>query len=164
MKKYILKAGLLFLLIALLTEINGQGMVVSQGGDAIGSGGSISYTIGQSYYQSYMLGYASINEGMQQPFETYGSVKVLGAKSELECNVFPNPFTNYLIVEWHGLQNEMECSYTLLSLDGQVLDKNLLFGTKSIIDLSYYTHGVYFLNLLYNNNSKLKVFKIFKIR
>jgi len=52
-----------------LTIIQGQSTIPSTGGNATGSGGSVSYTVGQITYRTFSGTNGSIAEGVQQTYE-----------------------------------------------------------------------------------------------
>ena len=93
-KKVFALAGLL-LSIGLL-QLQAQNNSVTAGGDASGSGGSISYSIGQVDYIQATGSGGTANQGVQQPIEIY----VLGndefSNIELSAVIFPNPTSNYV--------------------------------------------------------------------
>ena len=66
--KHEMKGTILTLIMSLPLLLYGQQSPVSGGGDAAGSGGTVSYSIGQVAYMSKGVG-PSLNEGVQQPFE-----------------------------------------------------------------------------------------------
>ena len=64
-----LKIKAFFLLGLGLTGLQAQTSVNTIGGNASGSGGSASYSVGQVVYQAHSGTNASIIEGVQQPYE-----------------------------------------------------------------------------------------------
>ena len=74
---------------------SGQQTTSAAGSDAVGNGGSVSYSIGQiDYSQSAGNGFV-FSEGVQQPFEIF----ITGVEDVLEAigvHVFPNPAKDYL--------------------------------------------------------------------
>ncbi|MEE4177590.1 MAG: hypothetical protein V2I46_08780, partial [Bacteroides sp.] len=49
----------------------GQEAVVPAGGNATGSGGSVSYTAGQVFYLIHSGPSGSVSQGVQQPYEIF---------------------------------------------------------------------------------------------
>ena len=74
-----------------------QEAVTTSGDEAIGSGGSVSYTVGQVAYTSIKNANNSINQGVQQPYEisVISGVKT-GNGIRLEASAYPNPTTDFL--------------------------------------------------------------------
>jgi len=98
------------ILLFILTGLGGisllaQQTVSSAGGNAAtGGGGTVSYTVGQVAYTTITNGVnGSVAQGVQQPYE----ISVVTALEEandisLEFSVYPNPFTDYLILKIEG--------------------------------------------------------------
>ena len=83
------KKFLLLFSIACCSAIQAQNNTVSNGGDAEGSNGSISYSIGQVVYTSATGSNGSINQGVQQP---YNFDVITGIEhTEIELSIYPNP-------------------------------------------------------------------------
>jgi hypothetical protein len=77
------------------STVMAQESVNATGGDATGSGGSASYSVGQLVYTTNSGTDGSVAQGVQQAFEI--SV-VLGIEeaNEIKLSAYPNPTTNYL--------------------------------------------------------------------
>jgi hypothetical protein len=52
-----------------LTGLQAQEVIPAVGGNASGSGGSVSYSVGQVAYQTHTGTNGSVVEGVQQPYE-----------------------------------------------------------------------------------------------
>ncbi len=77
-----------------MTSVQAQVSLNSAGGNAQGSGGSSSYSIGQTFVQSQVSGTASVLQGIQQLVVlTNLSTNELGRGSLL---AYPNPTAEYL--------------------------------------------------------------------
>src|SRR4051812_27503092 len=84
------------LMVCCVTGIHAQRGTVVSGGDATGTGGSVSYTVGQLDYINSTNGSATITEGIQQPYEI---VIITGAQTtgiSLSSSVYPNPTTDLI--------------------------------------------------------------------
>ncbi len=96
-----MKTSLLITLLSAFTLSSSfsREVISASGGNAGGSGGSVSYSIGQLFYKIYPGPDGSVAEGVKQPYE----ISVLtGIQEELGINLvisaFPNPAFNYLIL------------------------------------------------------------------
>src|SRR5665647_306998 len=82
-----------------LTHIYAQEVISTIGGDILGSGGSVSYSVGQTFY-TYCAGLdGSIIQGVQQPYEIF----IISGVSEIaEINLFmstyPNPTNDFILL------------------------------------------------------------------
>jgi hypothetical protein len=95
------RAKMLLLFLGIATSgLYAQEALPGTGGEASGAGGTVSYTVGQVLYSTYTDGTNSEAQGVQQPYEI--SI-VLGLEEatgiQLSCQVYPNPSTNYLVLE-----------------------------------------------------------------
>ena len=117
------KKGLLtsLLLGLILSSSYAQEAVPSTGGEASGSGGTVSYTVGQVLYNTYTGTGNSEAQGVQQPYEI--SI-VLGLEKQegisLSCQVYPNPSTNYLVLEVENYDIE-DLHYQLYDVGGKLI-------------------------------------------
>src|SRR5689334_14951532 len=92
----------LFLIICLLciefSGMNAQSNTVASGGDAKGSGGSSSYSVGQVNYATNSGGSKIITEGIQQPYEILVVTGIEKTDIDLSAAVYPNPATDFIIL------------------------------------------------------------------
>jgi len=85
-----LKLSSILLLGLGLTGLQAQESVNATGGDASGSGGSTSYSVGQVVYTTNTGANGTVEQGVQRPIEI--SVKGIN----LTVLAYPNPTTDYL--------------------------------------------------------------------
>jgi hypothetical protein len=72
--------------------VNAQATIATVGGNSAGSGGSVSYTVGQISYSTVSGTNGSVAQGVQQPYEISIVTAIINAvEINLECIVFPNP-------------------------------------------------------------------------
>ncbi|MEN8230679.1 MAG: T9SS C-terminal target domain-containing protein, partial [Bacteroidota bacterium] len=88
-----------------LTGLQAQEAIPATGGNASGSGGSVSYTVGQVTYQTHSGTSGSIAEGVQQPYEIWVVTDIEEAAGiNLSVNAYPNPVTDHLILTVEDLK------------------------------------------------------------
>jgi hypothetical protein len=151
----------LLILSVLCTVIQAQSTIPATGGNASGSGGSASYTIGQVVYTTNTGTNGSAAQGVQQPYEISVVTAVETVKDiSLEMVVYPNPTTDFikLKISNYDLQN---LRYQLYDINGSVLQDNKVEGNETSIILSSYLSSTYFLKVS-DNNKVVKTFKIIK--
>jgi hypothetical protein len=134
-----------------------QGPVTS-GGDAIGSGGSMSFTIGQIDYTSSTSGGGSVNQGIQQPYEIFVVTGIQEKEIELTASVYPNPTTDFVMLSVPKFNN---MSYELYDLQGKLIVKQKINSGQTSISMVNLANAIYFIKVL-NNKSEVKTFKIIK--
>lgn len=155
-----------FLFIALLfccfSFAESQTATPAAGGELRGSGGTASFTIGQTVYKTHSSATASASDGVQQ---VYG-IEVIGIDDnnsiELECKAFPNPVHSELTLRLgDGCSDPSLFTYKLFALGGQQLEEKKLSAKETQIDVSTFASGTYFLKVL-TGNKEVKVFKFVK--
>lgn len=144
-----------------LTAANAQESANASGGEASGSGGTVSYSIGEIVYVTDQGSNGSVAQGVQQPFEI--SV-VLGLEEasgiSLNLSAYPNPATDWLILKADHYDNE-SLSFQLFDLNGRLLLNNRVHANETSITMLDYQFGVYLLKV-FNYNKEIKTFKILK--
>ena len=156
MKKYIL--GTLFFLAPFF--IISQEIISPSAGDSSGSGGSLSYTIGQVFFNTIESDYGSLVQGIQQPFEfqTLSTPALLTV--QLTAVTYPNPTTDFVLLKI--LDTALEnLQYTLFDLNGKTIDSKKINSFSTKITMKNFAIGMYLLKLT-KNNQPLKTFKIIK--
>jgi len=144
--------------------IQAQVTVSAAGGDASGSSGTTSYSIGQLAYSTISNRSDAITQGVQQPYEIYlisGIEEVKGIS--LECAVYPN-LTNDLIklkIDASTTLSIQSLSYQLYDMNGNLLQNNKTEGTETTISMADLLPANYFLKVTDNTN-EIEVFKIIK--
>ena len=138
-----------------------QQTVSSSGGEAGGTGGTVSYTVGQVVYTTNTGTNGYIIQGVQQPFEisVVTGIKEAGDIS-LEFAVYPNPATDFvkLKIENYEVKN---LRYQLYDNRGSLLQDNKVEGNETSIIMSNLVPAIYFLKVT-DNKRGIKTFKIIK--
>jgi hypothetical protein len=81
---------LFFLFIFQYSIVNAQESINASGGDALGSGGSTAYSIGQVVYTINTSSSGTSEQGVQHAYEIY-SVGIKETEVNIFLSVFPNP-------------------------------------------------------------------------
>ena len=121
-----------------------QASIVSAGGDAVGSGGSVSYSIGQVSIDYTTGSNASIQEGVQQPFEI-SQVSVHESMSNILLSIFPNPALNELNIRMS--QFESGLTATIRDSKGTVVKKIGLKTANTSIETGDWAQAIYFIEI-----------------
>ena len=137
-----------------------QNATVASGGNATGSGGSSSYSVGQVVYTNAVGSTGSTNQGVQQSIEIF----TLGTNDfpeiTLTMSVYPNPTTagvNLSIANY----NSENISYQLFDLNGRSIQTNKIVEKETQISLDNLSNAIYLLTVS-DNKKSLKTFKIIK--
>ena len=80
-----------------LTGLQAQESINATGGIASGSGGSMSYSVGQIVYTTNTGTNGSVAQGVQQPYEISAVIGIEEFNGiNLYVSVYPNPTSDYL--------------------------------------------------------------------
>jgi len=147
-----------------ITGLQAQAVIPASGGDASGSGGTVSYTIGQLVYTTNSGSGGSVIQGIQQPFEISvisGLPDDLGSLFSL--SVYPNPTSGLLVLKTSssGPLSGLGLQYKLFDIKGNLLDNRKLKSNETDIDLGSFLPAAYFLKV-FRDNKEIKTFKIIK--
>lgn len=151
--------GVAFLLLG-LGGLYAQETVPATGGDAIGTGGSSSYTLGQVVYTNNPGSNGSIKQGVQQPYEISITLGVDVTEINLELLAYPNPTNNALTLNIGNYNNE-KLTYQLYNIQGELLASKQITNRNTIISMQDLPMSTYVLSVLVNNLS-IKTFRIIK--
>lgn len=137
-----------------------QTSINSLGGDIVSSNGTIAFTIGQIVYTTNTDGIFNIEQGVQHPFELY-SLNIDENILNVSINVFPNPFSDKIIIE---VLNDYRLLYfSIYDLNGKVLKEELITKNQISINTEKLESSIYFLKIFNKNNSNnSKTIKLIK--
>ena len=159
---YLVKLLIVISLLRYGITIQAQNVIPSTGGNAAGSGGTASYTIGQVIYTTNSGTSGSSTQGVQQPYEISIVTGIEQAKDiHLVCSAYPNPTTDFLTLRVENYDKE-NLMYRLYNNRGILLEDKKVTGNETTISMSGFISGTYFLKVSDNNN-EVKIFKIVKI-
>lgn len=141
--------------------MQGQSTIPTAGGTANGTGGSVTYTVGQIADSVVAGTNGFIVQGVQQPFEISTVTAIEDTEYiTLEYSVYPNPTEGTIRLVIKSF-NDGDFRLQLYNLNGAVLqDKNVL-DEETEISMESHKSAVYFLRVI-RYNREVKVFKIVK--
>lgn len=155
MKKHLLCTGVLLSSIAF-----GQQNTVASGGEASGSGGSVSYSVGQIDYISASGANGNINQGVQQPFEIF-SVGLTDVQFDISAALFPNPAVNQVVLSIEAWENYKNPSFRLTDEQGRIVQQGDINQQETTVQISHLANACYYLNVLVDDQLA-KSFKLVK--
>ncbi len=146
-------------------SLSAQSALVGTGGEANGSGGSVSYSVGQIAVQSNSEGSTSISEGVQQPYE----IDVVGVDNypdiTLNAILYPNPTQGNLQLVMSNDQLQMVNGQWLINVfdtNGKYLFSKQINSETTQLDLSPYATGTYYIKVC-KGKDVMKTFKVVKM-
>lgn len=157
-----IKSFLCFLLMCgFCITIQAQNTIPTTGGNATGTGGTVSYTVGQIAYSTLSGTIGIISQGVQQPYEISVATAIENSKEiTLECTVYPNPTSGLIKLIVESFDNE-EMRFRLFDLNGALLQDKKVESRETEISLENLSSSVYFLKVI-SKSKEMKVFKIVK--
>jgi hypothetical protein len=154
-----LSGSLLVLFIILSIGAIAQASIVSAGGYSIGSGGSLSYSLGQVVYSTSSTSTGSVTEGVQQPYEIL-VMSINEKTNKVFVEIFPNPTSDMLILRVVD-ENYSTLKYQLYDIEGKIINSNQASAKETYIDMKNYNPAIYIIQV-YDNNLPIQTFKILK--
>jgi hypothetical protein len=158
--KRIVFNAILFLGPGLLSVFAQESIAVS-GGDASGSGGTSSYTLGQVAFITNSGTGGSEAQGVQHAFE----ISIVSGIEEtngisLRFSAYPNPVSEVLVLKTEG---EVQVKYdaSIYDINGDLIMHIKTEGIETSIDMKNLLPATYFLKVS-NYNKEVKTFKIIK--
>ncbi len=152
---------LLLVFVFSFSALSAQQVFISSGGSAFGSGGSVSYSVGQLFYKLQVETSVPFTGDVQQSQE---KAVVTGIPEAPGIDIFilayPNPAKDllYLKVEGESL-NKM--SYQIYDVKGKLLENKEIYNRITNIALDSYVSSTYFIKVL-QDRREIKIFRIIK--
>ncbi len=150
------------LLLALLWVCLAQAQesVNSTGGNATGSGGTVSYSIGQVVYTTNTGSNGSVAQGVQQPYEIL-TVGINENEPKISLSVFPNPIGDNLILQVNDFEHST-LNFQLCDIQGKQISKGQIIAKQTQINTASLSSATYFIHVVNQENQKIQNFKIIK--
>ena len=147
------------MLCAVLT-IQAQETIPTSGGEATGSGGTVSYSVGQLLSNMNIGSNGTVTQGVQQTIEFVVLSNPELIALTLSAVTYPNPTTDYIVLSLTDA-TLTDLSYTMFDLQGRLVTKAKVEQEATQIAMKNLAIGVYILKVN-QNNQELKTFKIIK--
>lgn len=141
-------------------NLSAQNNSNASGGNATGSGGAVSYSIGETVYTSNSSSVGVVEQGVQHAYE-FLTVGTSTNELDVKMSVFPNPANDIISLSITDFKNQT-FSFQLMDALGQIiLSKNITENVTSI-DASALPTASYLLNIVDSNNTIIRSIKIIK--
>jgi hypothetical protein len=160
MKKNLILSAFLVLGLGLL-GLNAQEASTATGGEATGTGGTVSFSVGQLMFTVHNGSTGYIVDGVQQPYEISVVTGIETNKGiTLTVSAYPNPTSDLLTLRVEPFQSE-NLSYMLFDAMGKLLQRGKLTAHETPVSMSLLVPAIYFLRVI-DNGVEVKTFKIIK--
>ncbi len=143
-------------------SLSAQSAITAAGGDAIGEGGTLSYSVGQVVYTTILSEYGNVCQGVQQSYEIIPLSTSTNDESELFAVLYPNPSSGDVSLSWNRQPEEIH-DLRVVSAQGREMYQSKLSNQLSQLPLGDLASGVYFV-YIYSEDKLMQSFKFIKQR
>ena len=150
---------LLFIL-TFTMDLSAQQSVNTSGKNVSQNNTSVSYSIGEVYYNTTSNTNSVITQGTQQPYEIYLISGIGNEKDVMLITAFPNPTSSTIKIVIQDIKLD-GLNYKLYDLLGKEILSGDIQNNQTELDLNNLMPAVYFIKV-FRYNSTLKYFKIIK--
>ena len=148
--------------VLVLIGLKAQQSVNASGGDASGSGGSVSFSVGQAFYTANKGTTGFVMQGVQQPYR----IQVVAVPGELRTgftlSAYPNPVSDILMLRIEN-DNCENLFYRLSDINGRQIRNSEITDRQTCISMGGLMPAVYYLSVIKTGSLEgIVVFKIIK--
>ncbi len=158
-KSYILSFFFGVLLFATISA-QAQESVNTSGGVDKGSGGTVSFSVGQMVYTTDSKGSGAVVQGIQRPYRiTTTDIKKLD--NVISFKAYPNPSSDDLFLEMNAFRNA-KLNYHLYDMQGKLIMTNPIEIPKTQINMRALAVGSYVIHIYDSKNKDIQSIQIIK--
>lgn len=146
------------------TALFAQQGPVSAGGTASGTGGTVTYSIGQVFFTFPSGTSHNLIQGLQQPFEISSlaiGIENYQSSIQLFASVFPNPAVDRFTLQVES-NKQLNLTCALLDMQGRVLVSKKIESDQTLIETDHLANAQYLLKV-FEGDQEIKTFKVVKI-
>lgn len=156
-----IKLSIILLITFGFSCLQAQESTTAAGGYASGSGGNVSYSVGQVVYTSILGTTGSVSQGVQQVYEISDISEIEGLSGiNLSLKIYPNPATHFLVLKVDK-DDFTRFRYQFYDLNGKLVKQAEITNNETTISMEGLTAATYFLKV-FDSKTELKTFKIIK--
>ena len=156
MKHKRIMTSIAFLLLG-LGGLHAQQATTAAGGEATGTGGTASYSVGQVVYTTNTGTNGSVAQGVQQAYEIY-NVGIKETELNISLSIFPNPTAANLTLQISDYNNE-KVSYQLYDMQGKLLNNGKIVAQQTKIEMTSLPTAAYYVNVVNQETKKFNHLK-----
>ena len=139
-----------------LSSILAQSNIVTAGGDATSSTGSVSYSIGQIDFQYSSSADYSVSEGVQQTYSFDTALSIDDIQYDFQLSIWPNPSADEMNLEF-TTNYELPLSLTVTDVKGAVVASKSVTQGQYSFDVNTWAAGTYYVHL--NDGEAVSIIK-----
>ena len=137
-------------------SVKAQSNIVTAGGNATNSTGSVSYSIGQIDFQYRSSADYSVSEGIQQVYAFDTAMSIDGVQHDFQISIWPNPSADEMNIEY-TTSYELPLSLTVTDVKGAVIASQSVTQGQYSFDVNTWAAGTYYVNL--NDGEAVNIIK-----
>jgi hypothetical protein len=141
--------------------VSAQNVFNSSGKDISGSGGNVSFSVGQITNNFYKAETGSVSQGIQQSYKITSLNNKKDKTRNFRLEVFPNPTRNTLNLKTDNMVFD-NLSYELFNTEGRILEKGIIRQPNTSINMNERESNAYLLRVNYDDEV-LEIFRIVKL-
>lgn len=145
-------------LIGISASLSAQESINTAGADISNNSGSMTASVGQTFYETSFSGQGSASAGVQQPYEIIETLGTEIAEISLSLNIYPNPTQDVLNLTL-DFKNYSSYRYDLFDGSGKLITGKTISQAKTSIQMAALPAAIYYLKVSLGG----KVIKIFKV-
>jgi hypothetical protein len=119
---------------------------MAAGGEAGGTGGSLSLSAGQVAWTTAGGSGGTLQQGVQQAYQVIPTALQTGTDGQLLLTAFPNPASDQLTIHANTVLSPL-AEATLLNAEGRLVRKLVLKGSDTLLDMGGLATGTYHLEV-----------------
>ena len=139
-----------------LCSVLAQSNIVTAGGDASSSIGSVSYSIGQIDFQYTSSADYSISEGVQQTYSFDTTLSIDDVQYDFQLSIWPNPSADEMNMEY-TTSYELPLSLTVTDVKGAIVANMSVTQGQYSFNVNTWAAGTYYISL--SNGEAINIIK-----
>jgi hypothetical protein len=137
-----------------------QESVNSIGGVDAGTGGTVSFSVGQMVYTTDSKGSGAVVQGIQRPYRIT-TTDIKKVNDDISFKAYPNPSSDDLFLEMNAYRND-KLNYQLFDMQGKLLMTKPIEIPKTQINMRTLAVGAYVIHILDSTNQAIQTIQIIK--
>lgn len=149
-----------FLFFFLTIQISAQESINAGSSNLSGPDGSVTSSIGQTFYETSSSSAGSVSAGVQQSYEITGTLGSDITEINLNLKIYPIPTPDILHLKV-GFNDYRKYRYDLFDGSGKILTGKSIYESETSITMATYSAAVYYLKVS-KDGKVVKIFKVLK--
>ncbi len=137
-----------------------QESVNAIGGLDTGTGGTVSFSVGQMVYTTDTKESGSMVQGIQRPYRIT-TTDIKRVNDDISFKAYPNPSSDDLFLEMNAYRSE-KLVYHLYDMQGKLIMTNSIEAPKTQINMRALAVGAYLIQIYNSKNQPIQTIQVIK--